>query len=292
MSALDIEIIRKSYPRPGQAPLEVLTDLHFKVEEGEFASVVGPSGCGKTTLLNLIGGLNSDVEGSVLVDGVAPEDGPMTGHMFQTPRLMPWLTVRDNIRLVEKDAASTGQRVDELLVEMGLAEFADTYPAHLSGGMRRRVALARAFLNEPRLLLLDEPFLSLDAPVANHLRRVLLELCGRRSSTVLFVTHDLREALYLADRVLFMSGGPGSIVLDLPVDMPRPRQPESEAVERMRINLLKDHPQLLAGLVKENDPRNEDLLGDDKPPHEKDELNANDGDYRQERVLECVTRPI
>ena len=259
MSALDIEIIRKSYPRPGQAPLEVLTDLHFKVEEGEFASVVGPSGCGKTTLLNLIGGLNSDVEGSVLVDGVAPEDGPMTGHMFQTPRLMPWLTGRDNIRLVEKDAASTGQRVDELLAEMGLAEFADTYPAHLSGGMRRRVALARAFLNEPGLLLLDEPFLSLDAPVANHLRRVLLELCGRRSSTVLFVTHDLREALYLADRVLFMSGGPGSIVLDLPVDMPRPRQPESEAVERMRINLLKDHPQLLAGLVKKNDPRNEDL---------------------------------
>ena len=259
MSALDIEIIRKSYPRPDQAPLEVLTDLHFKVEEGEFVSVVGPSGCGKTTLLNLIGGLNSDVEGSVLVDGVAPEDGPMTGHMFQTPRLMPWLTVRDNIRLVEKDAASTGQRVDELLAEMGLAEFADAYPAHLSGGMRRRVALARAFLNEPGLLLLDEPFLSLDAPVANHLRRVLLELCGRRSSTVLFVTHDLREALYLADRVLFMSGGPGSIVLDLPVDMPRPRQPESEAVERMRINLLKDHPQLLAGLVKENDPRNEDL---------------------------------
>ena len=195
MSALDIEIIRKSYSRLGQAPLEVLADLHFKVEEGEFASVVGPSGCGKTTLLNLNGGLNSDVQGSVLVDGVAPENGPMTGHMFQTPRLMPRLTVRNNISLVEKDAASTGQRVDELLADMGLAEFADAYPAHLSGGMRRRVALARAFLNEPGLLLLDEPFLSLDAPVANHLRSVLLELCGRRSSTVLFVTHDLREAL-------------------------------------------------------------------------------------------------
>ena len=118
-------------------------------------------------------------------------------------------------------------------------------------GMRRRVALARAFFNEPGLLLLDEPFLSLDAPVANHLRRVLLELCGRRSATVLFVTHDLREALYLADRVLFMSGGPGSMVLDLPVELPLPREPESEAVERLRMSLLKEHPRLLAGLVEE-----------------------------------------
>ena len=250
MSALEIKIARKFYFHIGQDPLAALSDLRFKVDEGEFVSVVGPSGCGKTTLLNLIGGLDSDVDGSVLVNGVAPEDGPVTGHMFQTPRLMPWLTVRDNISLVEKDSTTNGDRVDELLAEMGLADFSDTYPAHLSGGMRRRVALARAFLNEPGLLLLDEPFLSLDAPVANHLRRMLLDLCGRRSATVLFVTHDLREALYLADRVLFMSGGPGSIVLDLRVDLPRPRQPESEAVERMRINLLKDHPQLLAGLVE------------------------------------------
>jgi NitT/TauT family transport system ATP-binding protein len=253
MSALEIKIARKSYFHIGQDPLAALSDLRFKVDEGEFVSVVGPSGCGKTTLLNLIGGLDSDVDGSVLVNGVAPEDGPVTGHMFQTPRLMPWLTVRDNISLVEKDSTTNGDRVDELLAEMGLADFSDTYPAHLSGGMRRRVALARAFLNEPGLLLLDEPFLSLDAPVANHLRRMLLDLCGRRSATVLFVTHDLREALYLADRVLFMSGGPGTIVLDLPVDLSRPREPESEDVERLRISLLKDNPQLLAGLVKEKE---------------------------------------
>jgi NitT/TauT family transport system ATP-binding protein len=254
MSALEIKIARKSYFHIGQDPLAALSDLRFKVDEGEFVSVVGPSGCGKTTLLNLIGGLDSDVDGSVLVNGVAPEDGPVTGHMFQTPRLMPWLTVRDNISLVEKDSTTNGDRVDELLAEMGLADFSDTYPAHLSGGMRRRVALARAFLNEPGLLLLDEPFLSLDAPVANHLRRMLLDLCGRRSATVLFVTHDLREALYLADRILFISGGPGSIVLDLPVDLPRPREPESEAVEQLRISLLKEHPQLLAGLVEEAGP--------------------------------------
>ena len=255
MSSLDIQIIRKSYPRGSdQVSLTALADIQFKIEEGEFVSLVGPSGCGKTTLLNLIGGLDTDVEGSILVDGIAPTNGPVTGHMFQTPRLMPWLTVRENIQLVEKDVAVNGRRTDQLLAEMGLANFADTYPVHLSGGMRRRVALARAFLNEPALLLLDEPFLSLDTPVANHLRRMLLDLCARRSATVLFVTHDLREALYLADRVLFMSGGPGSIVLDLPIDLPRPREPESEAVEGLRINLLKNHPKLLAGLVEEKDP--------------------------------------
>ena len=253
MSTLDIKIARKSYSRIGQDPFAALSDLQFKVNEGEFVSVVGPSGCGKTTLLNLIGGLDSDLDGSILVNGVAPEDGPMTGHMFQTPRLMPWLTVRDNVCLVQDQPASNGNRADELLVEMGLADFADAYPAHLSGGMRRRVALARAFLNEPSLLLLDEPFLSLDAPVANHLRQMLLDLCGRRSATVLFVTHDLREALYLADRVLFMSGGPGTIVLDLPVYLSRPREPESEDVERLRISLLKDNPQLRAGLVEKKE---------------------------------------
>ena len=147
MSALEIKIARKSYFHIGQEPLAALSDLRFKVDEGEFVSVVGPSGCGKTTLLNLIGGLDSDVDGSVLVNGVAPEDGPVTGHMFQTPRLMPWLTVRDNISLVEKDSTTNGDRVDELLAEMGLADFSDTYPAHLSGGMRRRVALARAIMH-------------------------------------------------------------------------------------------------------------------------------------------------
>ena len=252
MSALDIKINRKCYfSLSSNSQLTVLTDICFRVEEGQFVSLVGPSGCGKTTLLNLIGGLDSNLEGSILVNGVAPKDGPMMGHMFQSARLMPWLTVRENILLVEKGVAVDSARVERLLTEMGLENFAETYPKHLSGGMRRRVALARAFFNEPKLLLLDEPFLSLDTPVANHLRRMLLELCARRSATVLFVTHDLREALYLGDRVLFMSGGPGTIVLDLPVDLSRPRELESEAVERLRINLLKEHPKLLAGLVEE-----------------------------------------
>ena len=254
MSILDIKISRKNYSSvPSGSQLTVLTDVQFQVEEGQFVSLVGPSGCGKTTLLNLIGGLDSNLEGSILVDGVAPKDGPMMGHMFQSARLMPWLTVRENICLVEKGGAADSGRVKRLLAEMGLENFTETYPKHLSGGMRRRVALARAFFNEPKLLLLDEPFLSLDTPVANHLRRMLLELCARRSATVLFVTHDLREALYLGDRALFLSGAPGTIVLDLPIDLPRPRELESATVEQLRINLLKEHPKILAGLVEEGD---------------------------------------
>jgi NitT/TauT family transport system ATP-binding protein len=124
--------------------------------------------------------------------------------------------------------------------------------------MRRRVALARAIINEPPLLLLDEPFMSLDAPVANHLRKLLIEVCGRRSSTVLFVTHDLREALYLADRVLFVSSRPGRVVLDHVVDIPRPRVPEGESIEISRLDLLKRHPQLLSGLIESDGQSGDD----------------------------------
>ena len=132
---------------------------------------------------------------------------------------------------------------------MGLGEFLDAYPGSLSGGMRRRAALARAFVTEPGLLLLDEPFLSLDAPVANRLRLLLLDLWQSRPTAVIFVTHDLREALFLADRVLFMSPRPGNIVLDLPIELARPRQADGEAVELLRLDLLKKYPQILAGLA-------------------------------------------
>lgn len=242
MSALDIDIAEKAFPGPGGGKLTVLSGLRISVAEGEFACLVGPSGCGKTTLLNLISGLDRNVEGTVRVDG-----GAAVGYMFQSPRLMPWLTAHDNVRLVAGD--EDDDAIDALLGEMGLEGFGDTYPNRLSGGMRRRVALARAFVNRPGVLLLDEPFLSLDLPQANRLRRLLIDLCRHRPTTVLFVTHDLREALYLADRVLFMSARPGRIVLEFNVDLPRPRDPEGEAIEKLRLGLLGSHSRLLAGLV-------------------------------------------
>lgn len=253
MNMIEIDISSKTYVQGhNQSALSVLSNIQFSVKSGEFCCIVGPSGCGKTTLLNMISGLDKNFEGSVMVDGGSPSVGPAPGYMFQSSRLMPWLSVRENVDLVLSNS-EPNSKVDDLLHEMGLDEFVDVYPSRLSGGMRRRVALARAIINEPHLLLLDEPFLSLDTPVANHLRRLLIKVCGRRSSTVLFVTHDLREALYLADRVLFVSGRPGRIVLDHVVDIPRPRAPESEAVEMLRLELLKEHPQLLAGLVEGDD---------------------------------------
>jgi NitT/TauT family transport system ATP-binding protein len=255
LKMIQIDISSKTFLQDhDQLPLSVLRDIQFTVKSGEFCCIVGPSGCGKTTLLNLISGLDQIFEGSVAIDGGTPSAGPAPGYMFQSSRLMPWLTVRENVELVEPDG-EPASKVNDLLSEIGLEEFVDVYPGHLSGGMRRRVALARAIITEPPLLLLDEPFLSLDSPIANRLRHLLLEVCGRRSSTVLFVTHDLREALFLADRILFVSSCPGRIVLDHIVDIPRPRIPEGEAIEMSRLDLLKNYPQLLSGLI-ENEENN------------------------------------
>lgn len=247
---IEVDVSRKAYRQDhDQSELEVLRDIRFSVEPGQFCCIVGPSGCGKTSLLNMISGLDENFSGSVDIDGGAPSAGPPPGYMFQSSRLMPWLRVCENVELVTDDPVAR-EKVAELLGEIGLEDFVDAYPGQLSGGMRRRVALARAIVNEPSLLLLDEPFLSLDTPVANRLRRLLIDVCGRRSSTVLFVTHDLREALYLADRVLFISSRPGEIVLDHLVDIPRPRIPEGEDIELLRLELLKKNPQLLSGLVE------------------------------------------
>ncbi len=247
---VEVDVSRKVYHQEhGQSELLVLKDIQFSVESGQFCCIVGPSGCGKTSLLNMISGLDEDFSGSVVIGGVAPSAASPPGYMFQSSRLMPWLRVRENVELVANDPDSKA-KIDGLLSEIGLEGFVDAYPGQLSGGMRRRVALARAIINEPPLLLLDEPFLSLDTPVANRLRRLLIDVCGRRSSTVLFVTHDLREAIYLADRILFISASPGEIVLDNLVDIPRPRVPEGKEVELLRLNLLEKNPQLLSGLVE------------------------------------------
>ena len=252
MSAVSVEILKKVYTNVSDQPgVIALEGIRLEIKEGEFTCIVGPSGCGKTTLLNLIGGLDKEFEGVISVNGVSPGQGSAIGYMFQSPRLMPWLNVEENVGLVLGREPDKDKKIKELLSEMELERFIYAYPKSLSGGMRRRAALARAFITQPDFLLLDEPFLSLDVPVANRLRNMLLDLCKRHSATAIFVTHDLREAVYLGDRVLFMSGSPGRIVLDLLVDLPRPRIPEGPEVESFRLSLLKEHPDLLAGLVEE-----------------------------------------
>jgi ABC-type nitrate/sulfonate/bicarbonate transport system ATPase subunit len=244
MNALEVSVRRKAY-RGERGEVVALAETAFAVPAGQFACLLGPSGSGKTTLLSLIAGLDRSYDGNIELGG---EAGGRLGMVFQTPRLMPWLSARDNVCLALDRAPESTARAEKMLSDMQLGAFLDAFPSQLSGGQQRRVALARAFVNDPELLLLDEPFQSLDAPTAQHLRDLLLALWARRRPTILFVTHDLREALSLGDRVLFLSAGPGRVVLDLPLDLPRPRAPDGAAVEALRKRLLESYPDLLRGL--------------------------------------------
>lgn len=244
---LDIAIDRKTYPDRGGRAHIALAGLRLQAAPGEFLCVVGPSGCGKSTLLNVVGGLDHAMEGRVRFAG--SDRPPAIGFMFQEPRLMPWLSVLDNVLLVSDGSGAARVRARELLDAMELGDVTAAYPGRLSGGMQRRVALARAFINEPQLLLMDEPFVSLDVPTANRLRTMLLRLWDRSRSTVLFVTHDLREALSLGDRVCFLSPAPGRVVLELPIALARPRAVDGDGVLALHARLLAEHPDLLAGLT-------------------------------------------
>jgi NitT/TauT family transport system ATP-binding protein len=219
-----------------------IRNLSFSARPGEFVAIVGPSGAGKTTLLKIISGLDTAFEGQLDLPTAA-----RIGFMFQEPRLMPWLTVEKNLRLVAPDASP--QRLQAALEQVGLQDCRPLFPNQLSGGMQRRVALVRAFLIAPQLLLMDEPFQSLDVPTAEQLRTQLLTLWQATKPTVLFVTHNLHEALALADRVLFLSAGPSRIVLDVPLDLPRPRSVDAPAVQALGQQLHQRYPSLLKGIV-------------------------------------------
>jgi len=245
MSGLDAVIKRKDYQVPATGrSLTVLRDVRLQVAPGEFVCILGPSGCGKTTLLHILAGLDAAFEGRV---SFPSDDARKLGVMFQTPRLMPWLSVRANLDLVADAAARASGRADALLRAMRLDAFAGSFPGKLSGGMQRRVSLARACLNRPDLLLLDEPFVSLDAPAATELREWLVAEWQLGGQSVVCLTHDLREALTLADRILFLSPRPGHVVLEQRVDLPRPRGIDDMAVARLRDTLLARWPNLLSG---------------------------------------------
>jgi ABC-type nitrate/sulfonate/bicarbonate transport system ATPase subunit len=256
VTRLVVRVGRKRYPGAARPALEA---LQMSAGAGEIVGIVGPSGCGKSTLLGIVAGLDRAFEGSVEVDGrpihdaAHGGDSPVRlGMMFQASRLMPWLTVLDNLRLVLGRDSGATERAHRLLADVGLEEAAGSYPGHLSGGMQRRVALARAFAVEPELLLLDEPLVSLDAPTASRLRRQLVALWQGTRPAVLYVTHELREALAVADRVLFLSPGPGRVVLELPVALGHPREPGDAAVGELHDRILRLHPEILAGAADQS----------------------------------------
>jgi ABC-type nitrate/sulfonate/bicarbonate transport system ATPase subunit len=241
MTALALRQVAKRYAG-GDRP--ALSGFDLDVPQGQFLCIVGPSGSGKTTLLNILAGLDTAWQGSVDRDPAA-----RIGMLFQSPRLMPWLTVIDNVRLVAVDDEARA-RARSMIAEMDLAGWEMKYPRQLSGGMQRRAALARALLPEPDLLLLDEPFVSLDRPVADRLRALLVSSWERRRPTVVFVTHDLAEALRLADRIVFLSPSPGRVVLDWPVASPRPPAADADRIAAAAMaEILALHPDLLAGLA-------------------------------------------
>ena len=211
---LDVWVARKAYQAASGERLEVLDDIAFTLRPGEVGAIVGPSGCGKTTMLRIIAGLDRDYDGTV----ARPPDGRL-GMVFQEPRLLPWRTVDDNVRLVAP--AIEARELAALFEVLGLAGHRAHYPGELSLGLARRVALARAFAVKPELLLLDEPFVSLDQALAARLRDELVTLVDRYAVITLLVTHDIDEAAALADRLILLSARPARMLADMPVATPR-----------------------------------------------------------------------
>ncbi|MGF6091749.1 ABC transporter ATP-binding protein [Pseudomonas sp. 18173] len=228
----------------GDAAFEAVQGLDCQIEPGQFVCILGPSGCGKSTLLGALAGHLQPRTGTLNVDG-APVSGPspQRGMVFQQHTLFPWRTVRENVAFGLKmrgvGKVERHKAADEILALVGLEGFAGRWPDQLSGGMQQRVEIARVLVNRPRLLLMDEPFGALDALTRLNMQELLLDIWTRIRTTVVFVTHDIDEALFLADRLLVMSSRPGRIIEDLRLDFPRPRS--TELVTRPEFSHLKRH---------------------------------------------------
>lgn len=237
-----VRVDEKLFPAVADRPEQiVLRGVDLAVTRGSFVVLTGPSGCGKSTLLNIVAGLDDNYQGNL---SFGANSGKLS-FMFQTPRLLPWRTVEENIRLVldDDDAVSDSEidaRITAILDRVGLSDAANAYPERLSLGMQRRAALARAFVVEPDVLLMDEPFVSLDDPSAESLRALLIEMWNKRPTTVLFVTHDRHEAVMLATRLVRLGGKPAAIVQDSEVTLSPADRLDREKVLAMRVKLFEN----------------------------------------------------
>jgi NitT/TauT family transport system ATP-binding protein len=250
---LSVEGVSKTYQRKvrGQrTELTVLNDISFTARQGELIAIIGPSGCGKSTILNAIAGL-TDYEGEIHFDGeLVTGPGPERSVVFQHASLLPWRTVEDNVAFglqLRRDLSrdQIAHKAAEELARVGLSGFEKHYPHQISGGMQQRVNIARALAVEPRLILMDEPFGALDALTRETLQDQLFEFIGDKPRTTIFITHDIAEAVYLADKIIVMSPRPGRVLMELRVDFDRPRSrpvtetPEFEAIVRQMRELLR-----------------------------------------------------
>jgi NitT/TauT family transport system ATP-binding protein len=239
---IEVDKLGKEF-RAGRAPVKALTDVSFSVAEGQFVTLVGPSGCGKSTLLQILAGLIGPTSGEARIDGnrISAPMPDKIGMVFQDPTLLPWKTALANVEfpldLRGVTRAARRERCSALLELVGLRDFAEHYPHELSGGMRQRVAIARGLAQDPRLILMDEPFASLDEQTRTRMGHDLLDIWGKTRKTVFFITHSLAEAIYLSDVVMVMSPRPGRILDTIAIDFPRPREVDligSEAFGRIR----------------------------------------------------------
>jgi NitT/TauT family transport system ATP-binding protein len=226
MGTISFNAVSKTYGGP--SGVRALDNVDFRIGEGEFVALLGPSGCGKSTLLNLLAGFEPLSEGALTFDGrTISKPGPDRGVVFQEAALLPWLNVWENVTFGPKVQGAPRSvyeaKAREILKIVGLEKFHEALPVQLSGGMRQRVGIARVLVMEPRALLMDEPFGALDAQTRLSMQQLLLEVWQRLKTTVLFVTHDIDEAILLADRVCVMTARPGRITRDIPITLPRPR---------------------------------------------------------------------
>ena len=246
-----INIKKKSFVNPhDKTSIDVLKNINIKIKYKEFVCIVGPSGCGKTTLMNIIGGLVDEEDQKFnKKQGDLKTNGDY-GYVFQTSRLLPWLTVKENIELVCEENEKYIERIESLLSEFDLHEFKNYYPKAISGGMRRKVSLARALIKKPQILLMDEPFVSLDQPTAENLYSVLINYWKKNPITIILITHNLKEAILLGDRIIFFSKRPASVVYDHKIKS----KTEGLSIDNTEIQkeydqLRKKFPSLLKGLV-------------------------------------------
>ncbi|MEU3463035.1 ABC transporter ATP-binding protein [Streptomyces sp. NPDC006733] len=243
--AIELRGASKAFRTPSGALHTAVRDLDLTVERGEFVAVVGPTGCGKSTTLTLVSGLEEPTEGEVLVAGEPVRGiGDKVGFVFQQDAVFPWRTVLSNVmagpRFRGTPRAEARERAREWLARVGLTSFEDRYPHQLSGGQRKRVALAATFVNDPEILLMDEPFSALDVQTRALMSDELLELWAGTGSSVVFVTHDLEESIALADKVVVMTAGPATVKEVFTIDLPRPRKVEEVRMEPRFLEIYRE----------------------------------------------------
>ncbi len=240
MEKLTVRNLNKTFVTDKNVTVPAIKDMEFTIQDGEFVCFVGPSGCGKTTMLRILAGIEEPTSGEISWSGT--QDTKKIGFVFQSHWLLPWRTVYRNIafglEIQKKDEKEISERVTNLIELMNLKGFEGTYPKELSGGMQKRVAIARALAIDPDIMLMDEPFVSLDAQTRNALQKELLKVWEETDNTIIFITHNIDEAVYLADRILILSQRPTRVKEEVHISIPRPRDRTDNAFIGMRKEIL------------------------------------------------------